>query len=245
MRNKIVFIGAISIIALSLGGCTIIKPSPTGNINPVEQSLPQNGPQIGTPTAVPAPLPATSSVISKAEPQLDVYTDDNYGFSVSYPKDLKVENVFKQYYVLSNGWRAGADTQPGEKPLVSFPIYRTESNNSYPRYFAAEVRIGVSSNPQDVKDCLVDSIFGAASTTEDINGIDFTVYAIADAAMMQYMGGKSYRTVHNGLCYAVEQLKAGSSYRDDPKSAKDISDELLGGYYDQGAAIIKTFKFIK
>ena len=235
MNKKFIFILIISVMAL--GGCAIGNQPQTRSANPAPRENP--------PAEIPAAPAATSSVESKAEPQLNVYTDNTYGFEISYPKNLVAENVFKQYYVLSDKWRAGGGELNGEKPLLAIPVFRTESDNSYPRYFAAEARIGVSSDPQDVKDCLKDNIYGAVKSLENINGINFVVYAIQDAAMMQYLGGKSYRVVHNNLCYAIEQLKAGSGYRDDPKSDKDISDATLADYFNQAGEIIKTFKFIK
>ena len=59
-----------------------------------------------------------------------------------------------------------------------------------------------------------------------INGITFNKLIIQDAAMMQYLEGISYRTVHNGMCFAIEQLKTGSNYREE-SSPEDIPDAEL------------------
>jgi hypothetical protein len=62
--------------------------------------------------------------------------------------------------------------------------------------------------------------------------------------MMQYIKGFSYRTIYNNVCFAVEQLAAGSNYRDQA-SPDDISESILNGYFDKAGKIIKTFQFIR
>jgi hypothetical protein len=33
--------------------------------------------------------------------------------------------------------------------------------------------------------------------------------------MMKYVRGSSYRTIYNNTCYVIEQIKAGTTYKDD------------------------------
>ncbi len=61
--------------------------------------------------------------------------------------------------------------------------------------------------------------------------------------MMKFLSGYSYRTIHNGIGYAVEQMKTGSIHRD-AISPKDIPDSVLDVYFDQTTAIVKSFQFI-
>lgn len=108
---------------------------------------------------------------------------------------------------------------------------RLENKNSYPLYFDAETRVGVSTDPGEVAHCtggLTDQDISGSTIT--INDIPFTVYTIQDAAMMQYIEGLSYRTVHNNTCYVIEQLKTGSSYHNEEK-ASDIPQSTLDNYY--------------
>ena len=79
---------------------------------------------------------------------------------------------------------------------------------------------------------------------ELINGITFNKLVIQDAATMQYVEGTSYRIIYNDTCFAIEQLKTGSNYKDVP-SPQDISDYVLNSYYDSIIEIIKTFKFVR
>ena len=70
------------------------------------------------------------------------------------------------------------------------------------------------------------------------------IRGVQSAGMMQYLVAESYRTIHNGACYVIEQIKTGSSYREGP-SSKDIPESVLDGYYDSISTMVQTFKFIK
>jgi len=182
---------------------------------------------------------------------LNLYKNDEYGFEVSYPKSLTPDNSFTTYYHLSGAWRANADPESGGNLIVSIPVYRIESKTgvfmSYPLYFDAELRIGASSDPKDIENCLKEepNYQGATSTIEVINGVTFRRFILGSAGMMQYMYGVSYRIIHNNVCFAIEQLKVGSSYRDITTSSNDIPDSVLDSYYNKVGDIVKTFKFLK
>ena len=175
-----------------------------------------------------------------------IYRSIKYGFEIDYPTNLVPEKTFKTFYHLSDKWRAKTYVENSKGiPIVSIPVYRIDNNNYYPRYYSAEVRIGASKDPQDIKDCLkADPYSKATSTDEVINGITFKKFKVQNAGMMQYLNGFSYRTIHNDACYAVEQLAAGSNYRDQA-SPNDISDSILDSYFDKAGEIIRTFKFIR
>jgi hypothetical protein len=174
------------------------------------------------------------------------YINDEYGFEFKYPQGLQTRNTFEPYNHLGNQWRVEVSGDTNGKPIVSIVVYRIENDSTYPRYFDAELRIGVSSDPQDLASCGNPDQTEAAAVppVEVINGITFKKLIIQDAAMMQYIEGISYRTVHNGMCFAVEQLKTGSNYRDE-SSSEDIPDAVLDSYYNSISDIIKTFKFTK
>lgn len=182
---------------------------------------------------------------------LATYNNSQFGIRFSYPKELIPEETFKQFYALSSNWRA--ETTPDSKgtPIVAIPVFRIDQGSvatgkAYPLYFSAEVRVGASSDKKDVQNCLQNDpgFTDQKSTDVVINGITFKRFEIADAAAMQYVQGLSYRTVHNNTCYAVEQLRAGSSYRDGTMT-QGYSEEQLDAFYQKGDAIVQTFKFTK
>ncbi len=174
------------------------------------------------------------------------YIDKDYKFKLQYPEALSIEKTFTNYHNLADTWRYGAAEDSGGIPILSIVVYGVENENTYPRYFSAELRIGASNITSDIENCLnygQDIISNSPIETEVINGITFNKLVIQDAATMQYVEGISYRTIYNGTCFAIEQLKTGSNYRDEP-SPKDIPDSELNFYFDSILEIIKTFEFV-
>jgi len=178
------------------------------------------------------------------------YKNNSHGFEIDYPSDLKTQEQFKKFYHLSDSWRAEAGINSKGTPLVSIPVYsmrRADSEMAYPLYFNAEVRIGASPDPKEVERCLSPEPYytNTTTTTEIIHGEEFHVFPLGSAGMMQYLNGKSYRAVHNDICYAIEQIETGSSYRDISTSTEDIPQSTLDSAYEKAGEIIKTFKFTK
>lgn len=182
---------------------------------------------------------------AKVSPEMPVFKNDRYGFEINLERGLKTQMPFKMFYMLSNRWCYGADEKSKGQPIVSIPIYQVENKDAFPRYFSAEVRIGASADPEDVKNCLKrPGTSMAASKVANIGGLKFLAFPIAEAGMMQYVSGTSYRIIHNNTCFAIEQLKSGSNYRDQP-NPKDIPESVLDSYFQKAGDLIKTFKFIK
>ena len=194
-----------------------------------------------------APTLTSTSTQSAIPAGWTTYTDAKYGFEISYPSALTPTTTFTSYYHLPNAWRVGAMPNSSGQAILSIPVYRLDNRLYYPRYFDAEIRIGASSNPTDVKNCYSTYGYGSPTppTDETINGIKFRAFPLESAGMMQYLIGVSYRTVHNGVCYAIEQLKAGSNYRNPTSSPQDIPQSVLDNYYNQASAIVQTFRFTK
>jgi hypothetical protein len=60
--------------------------------------------------------------------------------------------------------------------------------------------------------------------------------------MMKYKVVTSYRIIHNGACYAVEQVEYGSSYRDE-NTLPGLSTDQLQACYDKAGEIARSFRF--
>ena len=157
------------------------------------------------------------------------------------------ETKFSLAYHIQDDWRSGATTDHTGAPIVAIPVYRVVNAASYPRYFTAEVRIGASTNAEDVTHCYDNdqTYRGMPAETVNLNGVEFKKFDIANAAMMQYLKGTSYRTTRNGACIAIEAIKTGSSYRDDFTPNMDIIDAKLDAEYAKLADIVKTFHFVR
>lgn len=190
------------------------------------------------------PLYKKSPVLEKTSIPLTIHTDYTYGFSIAFPKGILPEQTFQKFYLLSNQWMAGASENSKGKPLLSIPIYRFTNDSTYPRYWDVEVRIGITTDPEELKTFLSESAFGEEPPQSVvINGITFYQFPITDAGMMQILEGYSYRTIHNGTGYAIEPIKTGSTYRE-KENPKDIPDAILDSYYEQTKKIVQSFQWI-
>lgn len=177
------------------------------------------------------------------------YSNIEYNFAMKYPKYVQVRNGFSTFHEIGNNWRLYPAQNNQGKSVVSFSIHNIDQGSisnghqSYPLYFSAEVRVGVSPN---VKECYTtDAGYANQKVTNvTINGVAFKKFSTQSAGMMKYVQAESYRTIHNNMCFALEQIKTGSVYRDD-LMATGVAETTLTNYYNEGETIIKTFKFTK
>jgi hypothetical protein len=158
-----------------------------------------------------------------------------------------VEEVFSPQYHIGTVWRALAPTESVGTPILALIAYSTESDHSYPRYFIAQVRVGASTDQAAIKSCEISGANHGEKQLPDVllNGTSWKAFAFESAGMMQYVKGVSYRTVHEGTCFALEKIVSGSAYRDDPDSPDDVPDGELEARYASLDAIIDTFTFAR
>jgi membrane-bound inhibitor of C-type lysozyme len=179
------------------------------------------------------------------------YRNNTYGFLLNYPQGLTPTTTFARFYALADGWRAEAPDGEKGTGAVSIPVFRVDqggvaTGKPYPLYFDAEVRVGVSADPQAVADCLKPDPGYASEPNRQVTlgGVQFEEFDFQDAAMMQYLQGESYRVVHNNMCFAIEQIRTGSDYRDDTMTAGIVQTQL-DAYYAQAGVIAQSFQFTK
>ncbi len=192
-----------------------------------------------------APEPAPAETGNEELEGRSIYASGEYGFTVRYPSKAAIEETFSAFYHVGTAWRANALVNATGTPLLGIIAYETKSEDSFPRYYDAMVRIGVSDDEEEVAVCeKVGKDIGETALPErDINGTIWKAFSFQSAGMMQYVKGVSYRVVHDGKCFALEKMAAGSNYQDDPDSAKDVSQETLDAEYAALDAIIETFEF--
>lgn len=200
--------------------------------------------QEGTPAPV-AEVPATTT--PSALSGRSIYTNGEYGFTVTYPEAARLEEAFSPEYHISDAWRVNALPDGTGTPIAAVIAYSTESDHSYPRHFNAQVRIGASTDPDELARCLEAASEQGETPLPDanLNGTAWKAFEFGDAGMMQYVRGVSYRTVHEGACVAVEKMQIGSSYRDDPASEDDIADEVLQARYKSLDSIVESVTFAR
>lgn len=182
-----------------------------------------------------APLPDAGDLTGMV-----IYASGMHGFVISYPETAYFDESVAFSRDLANEWALG---RPGF-PIVAIVSYTRTSDTSYPRDYAAFVRIGTSEKAGDVAACeKADTSLGEEPLPDrEISGVLWKAFSYQDAAMMQYVKGVSYRTVHDGKCYALEKIATGSSYREEP-SPDDLTDEALEAEYAKLDAIVGHFMF--
>jgi len=189
----------------------------------------------------------TASTTPTVTDELSIYTNGTYGFSIFYPEDAEVSYMFDASYHLGSNWRENALPEGVGTPLVAFIPYSVESENSYPRYFNAMVRIGASTDPAELARCekIADEQGETVLPDIEIGGRTWKAFSFQSAGMMQYASGISYRTLFEGKCIAMEKVRTGASYREDAPSVNDVSDEVLDAEYESLAAIVQSFTFAR
>lgn len=193
------------------------------------------------------PAPVATSTPAEVREGLAIYTNGPYGFSIFYPESAAVEYAFDTTYHLGSSWRANALAESEGAPIVAIIPYAVKSEQSYPRYFNAVVRIGASADPKEIERCLeADASVGETPLPDKvIGGRTWKAFAFESAGMMQYAIGVSYRTIYEDRCIALEQVRTGSSYREDAPSPADIADASLLAEYDKLLAIVESFSFAR
>lgn len=167
-----------------------------------------------------------------------------YGFEVTAPAGSAVKASFATSYLVKNTWRFNAPNEGSAStgtPIVAISLLQINSPSKvYPAYFTTEVRIGVSPNTAD---CYKTDFPNQKVVDVNINGETFKKFSFADAAMMHYVQGESYRAIHGDRCFAIERIKAGSNYRESGMK-KAFSDKELDSYYAQTEKVVQSFKFV-
>jgi hypothetical protein len=191
--------------------------------------------------------PASQEPMAPVASSDNIFASGEYGFTIRFPKSYQTDYDFKSFYHLPANWRANALPNATGTPIVALIGYRSESDHSFPRYYDAEVRIGISRDPKELARCEVAATEQAEKQLADVTlgGTVFKAFSFESAGMMQYVKGISYRAIHDGACYAVEKLATGSSYRDDPASADDIPQATLDAAYSALDSVAASFQFSK
>ena len=191
---------------------------------------------------VAAPEPTPSIELSEG---LSIYTSGEHGFLLAYPEGAEVKEEFS-HDRLGDAWSVNALPDAAGTPLLSIITYRIQNESSYPRHYSTLVRVGVSDDAREVARCTEARTQQGETALPDrtLGDETFNVFSFGDAGMMQYVNGVSYRTVHNGMCWAIEQIQVGSSYREEPHPS-DIEDDVLEAEFTKLDSIIESFRFAR
>jgi uncharacterized protein (UPF0333 family) len=245
MKNdkRIIFgvVVAVVVLALVIGFYYQNNKTDTGEIVAGQTD---NATTTATTTSTTKPTKGSASVSSTS---MRTYTDTKHNFVVTYPVTAKLDTSIVQFHDLGNKWRVLAENNNGEA-ILTVKVFRVDNGGvatgkPYPLFYTSEVRIGASDN---VTDCYKQDPGYENQKVADvtINGTKFKKFDFGDAGMMKYVQGSSYRTIKNNKCYAIEQVRNGSSYRDETMTA-GLSQATLDAYYNAAAQVVQSFKFTK
>lgn len=181
-----------------------------------------------------------------------VFNSNQFGFSISYPANLKPQTTFGRTYLMDQYWTSVEYNLPNkanhsiiEIPIASINLDKNLNSIANAPYYYAAVRIGASSAPMAIKNCIISPYEPAKAYITKINGKIFYVLAIDDYAMGQYRKGQSYRILHNGFCYSVEFVETGSHTLGYDKQNVNKITKICHQSKKIATQIIKTFLFHK
>ena len=177
---------------------------------------------------------------------LSIYTNGEHGFLVAYPDGAGLAETFESAHT-PNTWRTNALPDAQGVPLLSITTFRTESDRAYPRFYETLVRLGMSREVKELAQCEKAQVAQGEEMLPDrvMGDTTWKAFFFADATMMKYVKGVSYRVQRGDTCYALETIASGSSYREDASSAESLSDEALAAEYQKLDTIIDSFRFVR
>jgi hypothetical protein len=138
--------------------------------------------------------------------ELRVYQNAEYGFSFEYPPELEV-GAASASYLLPDTWSVFADP---ENPDAGVPVVSLMYPGSN-EVLSAEMRVGVSTDPETVVACTTAPYDGVLAETDTLNGNQVVALSQSSAAMNHVSHVRAYRIVHDGACYSIERILYGTN----------------------------------
>ncbi len=129
------------------------------------------------------------------ESEMTGYTNDEFGFSLEYSANfLKVDDDDEARMP----WSYNSE-RPGRR---LFTLQLPKEFMMQTNFADASITVGVSADSAEVSGCTIGDTEPA--TTRSINGTTFTELNFSDAGVGNLYTTKSYRTLRDGVCLALE-----------------------------------------
>lgn len=197
-----------------------------------------------TPEQAEAPSVSTTTTQQSSEPVDDTsaasnktYANQTFGFALQYPADITPTSTFATSYLATNDWSllAQASKLKGS-PVVSFTIPNSNEVES------GQLRIGVSTGTT-AAECVTAPKDSGVSTSSAVSilGQQFTRFTTQDAAMSHHLEAHVLRTMHNSMCYSLEEVVFGTDPEvyDPPRTVPFTADEA----FKTLDSLLETFTF--
>lgn len=165
-----------------------------------------------------------------------MFASNAWGFRIDVPTGWTLRHDFQSGYLANGAWKTFAAPDSQGQPVLSLTVPGSD------RITDAEIRVGTSRDPGEVQRCTAPpSAVRGNVAAERINGIDFTTFEAADAAMSHHLDVHAYRAVHDGACYAIDLLVFGVNPQVyDPPATPPFSDAHA---FEAMRAVLQSFTF--
>jgi hypothetical protein len=155
------------------------------------------------------------------------------GFSFVYPKDATIDND------LTYPWQFNTAVPGTLLARIVIPRSVQPSTNLSDSLFI----VGTSIDTQALKECLLATNGEIAKGDTTINGITYKRFELGDAGAGNLYDTTSYRTIHNGQCYAVSYTIHSTNIGNyDPSQGITAFDRVSITHTLE--AIAQSFRFI-
>ena len=166
------------------------------------------------------------------------YTDSMHGFSFSHAAVLAVAKS-PAGTTFDTPWRT--NTQTLGLLFVTGTI--TKSTQPKTNFSEAKLTVGESNAFDAISSCATPQNGEIANGPVMINGVSFAKFTMGDAGAGNYYDTTSYRTVHNGRCFAIEYaIHSTSLGAYDPSQGISQFDKAKVIAPLEGA--VQSFKFL-
>lgn len=165
------------------------------------------------------------------------FVSQAWGFRIDVPSGWTLRRNFQSSYLTNDAWKTFAAPGSQGEPVLSLTVPGSNHITD------AELRIGVSRAPAEVQRCTTppSAMRAGSIATQRINGVPFTTFEAADAAMSHHLTVHAFRVVHGGACYAIDLLVFGVNPQVyDPPATPPFSDAKA---FAAMRAVIQTFRF--
>jgi len=147
----------------------------------------------------------TDTSATPAADHANAFVSAAWNFRIDVPPGWTVRRDFQSSYLANGAWKSFASPDSHGQPVAALSV--PDSN----KITDAEIRIGASRDAKEVHGCTTPptAVRPGSVATRIINGVTFTTFEAADAAMSRHLDVRAFRTVRNGACYAIDLLVFG------------------------------------
>ena len=189
---------------------------------------------------VPRPaVPASAAAVAGIGERTPRFASVRWDFSIDHPAGWQVRHEFRGGYLASDAWKTYAAPDSKGTPVVALAVPGSS------QITAAEIRIGASRSPEEVAGCTkpASAVRSGSVGQAPIDGIRFTRFDAGDAAMSHYLDVRSYRTVHDGTCYAIDLVVFGTNPEVySPPATPPFTREAA---FAKMQAVVRSFRFTR